>query len=731
MALTTSAFLGSSSIALQCTTLSNGLIPGCGQSVTVTPTKTGPQNIYIWTHNVGINGKISISQGGTVSNFNLPVLSVSATDEEQVTISISPTAPNTPYTISLVAESLQPGSGVGTISITSVAVGGLTAGNVSDSLLSTTGYIGTPSHSYGALVTQQDPPIRIPPATTSVTLCVQGKPSGCDKRTLQQAVNFYPGGTDIHLPLGFTSPQITLPSRADNGWVRVIADGVRKDGSSLSTFGVRANPVDYPSPGTLSSPAYIYSSTDDAAIKNDFTNATLSARAAHHYAFIGMEISSDGTVGTNYQLINLGPSGQNDSGQFGGPGNITSMPHDIIFQGMYIHRNQALVPNQANGMIVDAGAVGVYDSYISDIVAPGQGMENHAILFNTNPGPFTAKNNYFEAMSEDALMGGTMPQLLMVTQNEEWIGNCFDKNPAWNAQPYPAGIDPKNDLEFKEGQHVTVSGNVFIHDYAGSQQVGQMVFIRSTGFGGSVNRTTSNFLVQNNIGRHVGTGFQIEDHDTYGLGGGGYDARIPRHYVPEQYDILINNNIIEEISFTDYVKGRGVTSSVGCLTLFGLPTNFTFSNNTCQFSADDNSTDHYADFAVRVLNYSTLDSTQQSLHPTNCNDSMNSARTESLASWVFANNILSGEIGGDCSDGAVFFPPTMQQFTNNSFFNIDSVNLGPAAGYSPPFGGTGNTNTSSAVVPQVSGQGVDVSKLPTDCYVITGNRKDLPCVTGQ
>ncbi|MDQ6675929.1 MAG: hypothetical protein M3Z09_01375 [Acidobacteriota bacterium] len=714
--------LGSDAVGVQCTGAGSALIAGCGQQWTVTTPKAGPQNIYVYTRTQGIDARLTVMQGGTITNFDLPTATGYSVDEEQITVAVNAPAIGTVYTISLTAQAVQSGTTTGYISTMARAIGGATAGNVSAAVLATPSYYGgAPSRTYGAKVLQADPSVRIPAATTSVTLCLTaGNPSGCVNDTLAHYIAVVAvGGTDIHLPLGFISNnQIVLPNRDENGWVRVIADGA----PSL-TFGQRAFPKDYPhdaaSPARLS-----FSGGNTAVITNDYANSSMTARAAHHYAFVGCEISTIPTTYDNtFTMVTFSP---------GTSATPAAMPHDLIFSGVYVHKDAGML-NVANGFQMDANAWAIYDSDISNIAAPGFSNESHAIYWNTSAGPVTLVNNHFSAATEDVLPGGDSSQPLLVTRNIEIRGNYFDKDPAWNTQPYPSGIDVKNELEFKEGQDVTVTGNMFRHSYAGAGQKGQAIFIRSTTFGGSILRSTSGYDIHDNIIEDSSDGIMLEGADYYGLGTpGSYDARIPRHYSAQQYDIRVTNNLLRNMSFVKYGASGHGQDYLGCIVTGSLATNVTINSNSCQWdSATDNAyfgRGQRRDASFLIQSLATIGQPEADLGSAgSCTPLVRPVYDEAITSLNVNNNILSGDILGDCTGGAPLLPSRMQSFTNNTFFNAKNINLGPAYGYSPSLNGAGNTYTSSTTMPVVAGRGVNYATLPSACALITGNRSDVTC----
>ena len=699
---------GSSYMVINCANPGATLIANCSESFTVTPAHSGPQNLYVWTHADGTNVRLTVSAGSNVQIFDLPSHAQTTMDEAVITVPLSPTDTSTIYTVRLSAVSLQSGTTQALLSFTSAALGGATAGNISDAVLATPGYIGTPSHTYGVRIHQADPFMRIPAAIISRTLS--------PTESLQTAINAALCGTDLHLPLGYVSNErITLIEKGctDARWIRIIADG------APATFGRRADPSDYP--GGPNSPALLNWSGPEDIISNDAMNPDRAARAAHHYAFVGLEITSiKTTYSVNYRLISFNAGS--------GP-TMASISHDIIFQNCYVHRHSSQ-ENSLNGIEFNVDRGAIYDSYIAGFQGNTNSFanENHAIYLDSTNGPLTFRNNYLSAATECVITGGVPASPFVITKDIEFDGNFFDKPSSYNTQPYQP-YDVKNSLEFKEGQFVTVSNNVFEHGFAGYGQVGQAVFIRSYAFGGVQRRTTSNYAIINNIIRHHTVGIMVEAIDYYGLGGstGSYAAKTPLHFTPRQYDILVSNNVMEDLSALKWGSvGRGQSSGANLLYLSGLPVNLTIDHNTGLFdSTNDNNAGYQdADHSILVPALSVLSASETralGYAPT-----FNTAPDEAIASFVMSNNLLGGGIHGDCYFGT-YLLPSGANYSNNLFFNVPGY-IGQTFSSHPI---AGLSYTSSVTAPLVPGMGVDYSALPNDCAVMTGGRKESVCTSGQ
>ncbi len=748
------------------------LIDNCGESFTVTPAQAGAQNLYVWTRTENVNATVTATGQSALA---LPT--GVAEDEEVVTIPLNPANNSTTYTVTLTATSLQNGQNTGFLGITKVKLGGATAGNVPDNVVSSISPIsGTPSHIYGAQILQADPPARIPAATTSTTLGLMDN--------LQTAVNNATGGTDIHLPVGFVwNGGLVLQNRAENGWVRIIADGAK------NTFGVRANPADYP--GGPGSPAVIKGTNDYGAVYCGQYNAASGGKAqtndpshlyygaCHHYAFVGLEIVGSGDTGLTllYTLIhfNAGTIAATDG---------SSQAHDIIFQGCYIHR-QSNLRNLVNLVNADLDSFSIYDSYLAGARSPDVPNQNNAVYASTTRGPHTFKNNYFEGASVDLIYGGGPAVPFLILQNVEITGNYFTKDLAFNtpncaaaaAAPADYGgncylkpTDIKNLLEFKVGKFVTIKGNVFEYSIAGDfyndGQGGNTVTIRNLDVSGSQPQDTSNFEISNNIFRKSANGIIVEGYDNTVLGqassnGWGNYSLVPPVYINHNYDIHIANNWFDRLSFTLWgLQGRGNYQQSSCFNWggTGIPINLVVENNTCTFDPADAAYNAsgvdplYPDVAYTgsldmmtqaeiyvVANNEGFDTTTRGTFYTPPNLPLNTAAVNS--SYTFQNNVLQSMVWQNAdrfpfdmtlANNTFFAVPTSpinytqyMTYLNNAVTNVHRGTPIPIPGMS------GNVHTIAPNPPGLGARGVNVAALPNDCAVITGNRSDIACTPGQ
>ena len=452
----------------------------------------------------------------------------------------------------------------------------------------------------------------------------------------------------------------------------------------------------------------------------------------------------------------------------------SSQPHDMLIVGCYIHRSLPLNA-QANSVIFNANASGIYDSYLAGATMqnPGFRQQSNAINLNDTTGPITIKNNYLEAPGADVIFGGGPTLPFMIPSDIEVLGNYFTKDLYYNtldgAGNYPIPTDVKLALEFKTGQYVTVAGNIFEHIIAGNfynnGQDGQAIFIRSFTAGGSQPSETAHYLVQNNIVMNGSTGFAFDPYDGSGSGEPGatgqfkQTTKAPNYYLPRSHDVMVRNNLFERLSFTKWgLYGRGQWSISAVFGIDHPPVNLTIDRNTSSFDwlADQAFIDgrtygmgpdmslHNDGGTITALDVIDINARAGLTGSPYgrcdlCYDKFSSI--EANRSWVFTNNILAGGVDGAGSIGSQAYSYLMT-WTNNSYYGIQpnyiydrmlqATNSPDGNFHGPRDSSTifGNTFSASETLPVVPGRGVDPSTLPNICTVRTGNRSDIACNPG-
>lgn len=181
---------------------------------------------------------------------------------------------------------------------------------------------------------------------------------------------------------------------------------------------------------------------------------------AHHYQFIGIEVSTTLASIAGHTLIELGDSSQTT---------LAAVPHDIIFDRCWIHG--FTTQEVQRGIGLNGSKIAITNCYISDI--HGAGYDTQAIAGWAGPGPFQIINNYLEAAGENVMFGGADPKITnLVPSDIEIRNNTFKKPMSWKVgDPSYAGIhwSVKNLLELKNARNVTIDSNTFDNNWVDAQ----------------------------------------------------------------------------------------------------------------------------------------------------------------------------------------------------------------------------------------------------------------------
>jgi hypothetical protein len=257
----------------------------------------------------------------------------------------------------------------------------------------------------------------------------------------------------------------------------------------------------------------------------------MTARGAHHYRFIGVEISP----GAGVYLRNLVLLGNLDRG-------ADEVAHHFSFERSYLHGDP--VAGTRRGIALNGSNIAVVDSHLADF--KDAGFDSQALCGWNGPGPFKIVNNYLEAAGENVMFGGGSPTIQgLVPSDIEIRGNHVTKPPAWRSQRWTV----KNLLELKNASRVLIDGNLFEHSWAAAQR-GFAIVLTPRGENGRAPWTTvADITFQNNVVRHAEAGFNILGSDTDGPSTG--SSRI-----------VIRNNLVDGITYRLFQILRGVSDLV-------------------------------------------------------------------------------------------------------------------------------------------------------------------------
>ncbi|HEX2714632.1 MAG TPA: hypothetical protein VHM88_20760, partial [Candidatus Acidoferrales bacterium] len=322
----------------------------------------------------------------------------------------------------------------------------------------------------------------------------------------QAALNAAQAGDVITLEAGatFRGP-FTLRDKPGSGWITIRTGA--PDGN-------------LPPPGTQIDPSYANVMPKLVAGSG---SVIMTARGAHHYRFIGIEIRpSEGVF--LYNLVGLGSD----------EWSVDQLPHHIIFDRCYLHGDPK--NGTRRGIAMNSRYTAVIDSYLSDFKEVG--ADSQAIAGWNGLGPFKIVNNYLEAAGENILFGGADPWIPnLVPSDIEIRGNHFFKPLSWKRdEPDYAGTpwSVKNLFELKNARRVLVDGNVFEQNWVHAQNGFAILFTVRNQNGGAPWSAVEDVTFTNNIVRHTASAINLPGRDD--------------NYPSEQTKrILIKNNLFEDV----------------------------------------------------------------------------------------------------------------------------------------------------------------------------------------
>jgi hypothetical protein len=365
-----------------------------------------------------------------------------------------------------------------------------------------------------------------PPSGQTITV-----PDGGD---FQDALDAARPGDVIQLQAGaiFTGPFI-LRNKQGTGWIYIQS-------SALASL---------PPPGTRVAPAQA-SLMPRIQSGNIFYPAIITAAGAHHYRFVGIEITTSfaDTSSTISNLISLEAFEEQTE--------LSEVPTDIVFDRCYIHGTPT--GNVRRAIAMQSARTAVIDSYLADFHEVG--ADSQAIAAWNGPGPFKIVNNYLEAAGENVMFGGADPLIAgLVPSDIEIRQNHFFKPLSWRVgDPGYAGIpwQVKNLFELKNARRVLIEGNIFENSWADAQRGFGILFTVRDQNGRAPWSTVEDVTFRLNIVRRAGGGINVSgSDDAFGS--------------QETARILIENNVLTDLGpqwggagrVFQLVNGAGFTAS--------------------------------------------------------------------------------------------------------------------------------------------------------------------------
>jgi hypothetical protein len=323
-------------------------------------------------------------------------------------------------------------------------------------------------------------------------------------------------GDDLQAALNAAQPGDTIllqPDATFTGSFVLPAKG----GSSYITIRSAADDSLLPGPGARISPAF---AGQLPKIQADKGPALATEPGATYWRLQFLELlPAPGALTAN--LVELGTTGDAQSAW-------SMVAAHFIVDRCYIHGD--VVEGQRRGIALNSADTQVVNSYFSDF--KGVQQDTQALAGWNGPGPFVIENNYIEAAGENIQFGGDDPNIQDLVPGDITIRrNLITKPMEWRWQSWTV----KNLIELKNAERVLIDGNVIENTWAAGQTGAAIVMTPRNQQGTAPWSAVRHIVVQNNIIRHVGYGFNIAGYD---------DSNVSQ----QTEHIVIRNNLIYDVS---------------------------------------------------------------------------------------------------------------------------------------------------------------------------------------
>jgi len=163
---------------------------------------------------------------------------------------------------------------------------------------------------------------------------------------------------------------------------------------------------------------------------------------------------------------------------------------------------------QKRGIRGNGKSIALKRSHLANIWAPGQ--DSQAFCAWDGAGPYTIKDNYLEAASENVMFGGSDGGTASSLPSDILIeGNTFFKPLSWKN----TGKAIKNLLELKVGKRVNVRNNIFLNNWADAQSGFAILFKVVNQDGANPWNATEDVVFEGNTVLGVDAGINLSGYD--------------------------------------------------------------------------------------------------------------------------------------------------------------------------------------------------------------------------
>lgn len=187
--------------------------------------------------------------------------------------------------------------------------------------------------------------------------------------------------------------------------------------------------------------------------------------------------------------------GKNDTNQV----EVDQAPHTVAIHQVFVESHRG-----KRGIEINAANVEIIDCEVRDVYATSK-QDSQAIAILNAPGPVLISGGYFEAASENIMVGGDSMKIPNCRPTGVTIKDAtFTKPIAWKGNP---DIPTKNLIELKDGHDVHILRCILTHSWASGQDGYGFMFTPKNG--GSLR----NVVVEDCEMSEVGAIVNITGHD--------------------------------------------------------------------------------------------------------------------------------------------------------------------------------------------------------------------------